>query len=221
MRFKEYLEENIGNSVELKYSFWLYEHLDNSQVDSIRENIKNTIGNEDHHLLLQGSTSSFIVLMPKISRYDKSFISKITQDLDNVISETLKSWGIGISSEEWSMTFKGLPTGVIDLENIPILINLKKEDELTGIEKKILGAYNLTIADFYNKREKPFPVLSLLKINPYIEIELYISAQVKQTDLGKVLQIVQKYLETGNSSDTVIDCQEELIDYGFKDYAKF
>jgi len=59
------------------------------------------------------------------------------------------------------------------------------------------------------------PVLSLLKCNAKITWGTFMNPEVKTQEVMKVIQILNKH-----NRQSILDCQEELIDAGYKDYAE-
>lgn len=71
---------------------------------------------------------------------------------------------------------------------------------------------------FYNSSLKLLerkPLLSLLKCNAKLNWGSFLPVDTELHEIVEVLKILNKY-----NSSTIIECQEELIDTGYKDYAE-
>lgn len=84
---------------------------------------------------------------------------------------------------------------------------------LKDIHKKLDYCEKLYLAENPIKSN----VLGLLKVNGLKEISLGGFVNKTDSDLRSIAQIIQKYLSNGGD---IMDCQDELIDAGFGDYAK-
>jgi hypothetical protein len=92
------------------------------------------------------------------------------------------------------------------------VVTLSVLNSLVGLPTEITGVLSLGVSD------KPFAVLDILNISHLWLVEFYGG---NSEDLHNIASIVSRYLKHPYGNKRIIDCQSELIDSEYEDWAEF
>jgi hypothetical protein len=123
------------------------------------------------------------------------------------------------SPKEITQFFNCQETNITSLDGAPLKINgIMFCDETNILHLKGIGrSYLKECGSLYLPNTVKSNILGLCRVKNLNNITIRNnSANVESGDLFEAIEIVKKHLNTGGS-----DCQEELMQNGFNDYAKF
>jgi hypothetical protein len=203
--FKQYLTEGQTNKLTLIIGLTLENDITAETFTKAEQIIKNEFPKIKLFLNLTKDSITIDVLEMKSSDCNTPNLENISEKIISEVKYCGENMKFKIEEHIYvQLSSEGVPTAPISFEEI--VLDANKNDTLTGIEKNI-KAFTLYLRQCEHISGG---VLSLLKMTDVTEVYL------EGTNCGW-MEIVQKHLD---GDGDILECQEELIEAGFKEYAK-
>jgi hypothetical protein len=211
LSFKHYLKEDTQHKVEFVTEFSFNHNGTDYLTSSNKIDLAVEIGKKLKMTarFMGDTTIDFSVGVTLPNRHiDGPELETLQEKVNAIVQKSIKSFQMEVEHCQSHVLANGIPKFEIDYEMV--IVYVKPGDTFSGIEKIITLSKEM---HFNHCRNVKGNVLSLLKLNTS---DLSLFSDDGSGDL-EWITIVEKHF---NGDKDVLECQEELIEAGYKEYAK-
>jgi hypothetical protein len=211
MRLKDFLSSDIISEstkkekihLNIKYSSSL--HIDDEMCTDLTKILEKEF--PEDNISLDFYSGRLTVLFSNINDNNFQHIMEYEKDLNTYIKNFSKENMVVLVPDFSRLYCEGFPTRKIEYPTITL--ELTEPTSLSGLDKFIFASQSFEIVNAEKVTDSALSVMKIKCPNVYIAV-------VKNAS-GGWRNIIQEFID---AKSDILECQEELIGAGFKEYAK-